>query len=403
MNLAAQDIRHHAGRFILTATGLGLLLMIVLGMSGIYAGLVHEATLLVNRLDADLWVVQAGTRGPFAEVSRVPASLADRLEAVPGVASAHRFVYHTVQRERDGKPWRFAVQGLDWPADRGNALPLVAGRPLGQAHYEMLADRTLGLALNERIRLGDDVYEVVGLTRGMTSSAGDPLAFFSLRDAQAIQYDTPGEAVRLERAARHARAGATDLVRQQPALGDRPLLPSAQLPGLGPPPVSAVLLRLRPGASREEVMGVLASWPDISVHTSAEQNEILLRGTVDRARRQLGLFRAILILVSAIVMALILYTLTLDKLHDIALLKLIGARNRVIVGLILQQALALGAVGYALAWLLGQWLFPLFPRLVLITPADLVGLALIVVAISVAASVLGLAKALRVQPNEVLS
>ena len=47
-------------------------------------------------------------------------------------------------------------------------------------------------------------------------------------------------------------------------------------------------------------------------------------------------------------MALILYPLTLDKIHDIALLKLIGARNGVIIGLILQQALLMGALGYLL-------------------------------------------------------
>ncbi len=38
MNLAAQDIRHNAGRFALTAVGIGLLLMTVMGMSGIYRG-----------------------------------------------------------------------------------------------------------------------------------------------------------------------------------------------------------------------------------------------------------------------------------------------------------------------------------------------------------------------------
>ena len=36
MNLAAQDIRHNLGRFVLTALGIGLLLMLVLGMGGIY-------------------------------------------------------------------------------------------------------------------------------------------------------------------------------------------------------------------------------------------------------------------------------------------------------------------------------------------------------------------------------
>jgi putative ABC transport system permease protein len=229
------------------------------------------------------------------------------------------------------------------------------------------------------------------------------MAFFTLRDAQAVQFDLPGEALRLERASRRARAATVDLGSQQPALLERAGSPSATLPVLGPPSVSAVLVSLAPGADAAAVARTIAGWPDVSVYTSAEQRELLLRGNVDRARRQLGLFRAILVFVSAIIMALIIYTLTLDKAHDIAMLKLIGARNRVIVGLILQQALLLGAVGYGIAWTLGQWLFPVFPRLVLITPPDLVMLAGIVVLISVAASGLGIWKALRIQPNIVLS
>ena len=90
MNLAAQDIRHNLGRFALTAMGIGLLLMLVLGMSGIYQGLVFEATQLVDSIGADLWVVQRNTRGPFAEISRVPANLAFRLRAVPGVEKIGR-------------------------------------------------------------------------------------------------------------------------------------------------------------------------------------------------------------------------------------------------------------------------------------------------------------------------
>ena len=102
-------------------------------------------------------------------------------------------------------------------------------------------------------------------------------------------------------------------------------------------------------------------------------------------------------------MALILYTLTLDTIHDIALLKLMGARNSVIVGLILQQALLMGILGYGLAWWLGQYAFPRFPRLVRIENPDLLMLAGIVLAISVLASLLGIWKALRVEANTVLA
>lgn len=54
MNLAAKDIRHNLARFALTTFGIGLLLMIVMGMAGIYRGLVAEAVLLVDKIGADL-------------------------------------------------------------------------------------------------------------------------------------------------------------------------------------------------------------------------------------------------------------------------------------------------------------------------------------------------------------
>jgi len=75
----------------------------------------------------------------------------------------------------------------------------------------------------------------------------------------------------------------------------------------------------------------------------------------------------------------------------------------VILGLILQQALILGTLGYGLAYLIGQKLFPVFPRRVVLTEQDLVILAFIVLGISVLSSLLGIWRALRVSPNEALS
>jgi len=221
MNLASRDIRHNIGRFSLTTVGVGVLLMIVMGMAGIYRGLVYEATLLVDSVGADLWIVQRATRGPFAEISRVPRSLADRVAAVPGVTNARAFVYHTLQRERGGKPLRMAVLGLDWPVDRGEWLPLIAGRSLAQNHFEMIADRSLGLRLGEALRLGKDTYRVVGLARGMTDTGGNGFAFFTEQDARAVQFDQPGESIRLERAARRGRTGQVDLGQTEPALIER--------------------------------------------------------------------------------------------------------------------------------------------------------------------------------------
>ncbi len=402
MNLAAKDIQHNFGRFALTVFGIGMLLMIVMGMGGIYRGLVEDATLLVQRIGADLWVVQRDTRGPFAEVSRVPRTLAYRVLAVPGVESAREFVFHTIQRQHNGAPLRMSVLGLSWPQDKGEWLPLMAGRPLRQNHFEMIADRTLGLQLHERIKLGKETYTVVGITSGMASSAGDGMVFVTVGDSQAIQFDKPNEAIRLERAARQQRGQTDDVFLSQPLLVERLSRPAGELPAVPSPDLSAVVVRVAPGTSIESVMDTITSWGDVSVFTKDGQNELLLKGMVDKSRRQLRMFRTLLTIIAAIVMALILYTLTLDKLHSIALLKLIGAPDRTILGLILQQAVVLGAVGYGIAYLVGQKLFPYFPRRVVLTGEDLLRLAVIVLAISVLSSVLGIWKAMRVEPNESL-
>ncbi|QEG33824.1 ABC transporter permease [Bythopirellula goksoeyrii] len=403
MNLAVKDIRHNLGRFALTALGIGLLLMIVMGMGGIYRGIIEDATLLPDRIGADLWIVQRDTRGPFAELSRVQPNLVHRALAVPGVRRTREFVYHTIQRERGGKPLRVAVLGLSWPIDKGEWIPLTAGRPLGQNHFEMIADQSLGFQLGERIRLGKDAYTVVGITKSMISSGGDGIGFFTVADAQSIQFDTAGEAIRLERAAREARGERSEFATIQPSLLEQAIRPARELPAIARPQLSAVLVSVVPGVESQSVANIIAGWGDVSVYTKEGQRELLLKGSVEKIRRQIGLFRVLLTLIAAIIMALILYTMTLDKIHSIALLKLIGAQNTVILGLIMQQGLLLGLLGFGIAFAVGQRVFPMFPRRVILAETDLFQLGLIVLVISVASSFLGIWKAMNVSPNEALS
>lgn len=292
---------------------------------------------------------------------------------------------------------------LSWPDDKGEWLPLVVGRSLASAHYEMIADRLLGLRIGDSLKLGKDRFTVVGITEGMIGQGGDGLAFFTVTDALSIQFDSSPESIRLERSARRVRAIRHEIGRIQPSLMDKADLPARQLPAVPRAMISAALVKVAPGVDPAKVSERISGWKDVSVHSSDQQRVLLLKGTVDRARRQIGLFTALLVIISAIIMALILYTLTLDKTRDIALLKLMGARNSVILALILQQAIFLGGLGYLLAWYVGQWIFPHFPRRVIIMHEDLFRLGIIVIVISVLSSLLGIWKAMKIQPNEVLS
>ena len=403
MNLSLRDVRHDLSRFLLTAVGLGLLLTVVLAMTGIYNGIIKDATALPDSLGADLWIVQRDTRGPFAELSRVSSDLEERARAVPGVARARSYASHTIQRQLpNGRPLRFTAVGLSWPDDIGAGLPIVEGRPLAQPHYECLADRSLGLSIGQHIPLGRDTYTVVGITDGLLASGGDPSVFFTLSDAQRIQNDTSNEAIRLDREARAVRV-------RESALGRDPELVrfsgknSQLIPALGPLPVSAVMLNLEPGVSIERVRAKLEGWQDVSVYSHDDEHGLILGGVVEKTRRQIGLFRGLLVVISAILMGLIIYTMTVDKIHSIALLKLLGARISVILGMILEEALLLGGIAYVLAVIIGNFAFELFPRRVVVENEHRLALLGIVTVISVAASVFGMKKALSADPNEVLA
>jgi len=143
-------------------------------------------------------------------------------------------------------------------------------------------------------------------------------------------------------------------------------------------------------------------WKHLSAMTQAEQESILTRSVVDRARRQIGLFTTILLTVSAVIIALIIYTMTMEKLKQIATLKLIGAPDRTIVGMILQQALALGAVGFCSGALLIAAIKDYFPRRVVLEPDNVLMLAGIVFVVCLMSSGLGVRAALRVDPAAAL-
>lgn len=403
MILSLRDIRHDLARFLLTAVGLGLLLTVVLAMTGIYNGIILDATALPESLGADLWLVQRDTRGPFAELSRVSGNLEERARVVPGVATARSYVAHTIQRQLpNGRPLRFTAVGLSWPDDPGDALPLVEGRPITQPHYECLADRALGLTMGQKIPLGRDIYTVVGITEGLLASGGDPVVFFTLSDALMIQNEASNEAIRLGRESRSTRVRESS-IGQDPELVRFSGEDANLIPALTPPAVSAVMISLDPGVAVESVQEKLMGWQDVSVYSQEEELQLILGGVVEKTKRQIGLFRGLLVVISAILMGLIIYTMTVDKIHSIALLKLLGARKRVILGMILEESLLLGGIAYVLALSIGHSAFKFFPRRVVIETDQRLALLGIVILISTAASVFGIKKALAADPNEVLA
>lgn len=372
MNLAYRDVRHNLFRFVLTCLGLSLLMAVVLAMIGIYNGLVADALNIVKAPQVDLWVVESGTQGPFAEASKIPGDTRDSVARLHGVTEAGSISYQTVEAPFEGKTLRLYVIGYE-VGRPGGPTTIIAGRGIEQTHFEIVADSKSGLSVGDVIRLGRDPFTVVGLVKDTMNSGGDPAMFITLRDAQVLQTQLAPAAQRVQvaRGAGSAEAQAT---------------------------VAAVIARLEPNADPDGVAQTVRQWKHLSALTQNDQEQILIQSVVDRARRQIGLFLGILLTVSAVVIALIIYTMTMEKLRQIATLKLIGAPDRTIIGLIVQQSIALGAVGWSFGLVLILLIKDFFPRRVVLEPMNAAALAGIILVVCIVASGLGVRAALKVDP-----
>ena len=375
MNLALKDIRHGLFRFVLTCFGLGLLMTVVLAMIGIYNGLVSDALAVVKAPAADVWVVEAGTKGPFAEASSIPVGTRDAVARMPGVAEAGAVNYQNVETPYAGRTLRLYVVGYE-PGRPGGPQAIAEGRGIGAGHFELVADRKTGLLPGETIRLGRNRFTVVGLVEGAMNSGGDPAVYVTLADAMALQTELDPAAQRVQ-----AARGAVSVK-------------SAS--------VAAIIARMAPGADVDLLTATVRQWKHLAAMTQAEQEELLLASVVDKARRQIGLFLGILLSVSAVVIALIIYTMTMEKLKQIATLKLIGAPDRTIIGLIVQQAMILGASGWGIGLLLILTVKDYFPRRVVLEPFNAMVLAGIIAAVCLLSSALGVRAAMKVDPATAL-
>jgi putative ABC transport system permease protein len=398
ISLAGRDIMHSLGKFVLTGMGLGLLIGVTLSMAGIYRGLVDDGKALLENSGADLWVVQQDTIGPYAEASSIYTDVWRGIRSMPGVARAANATYFTMQVRQGERDVRAMVAGITagelgtpgWPPH------LIAGRQITRGHYEAVADIATGFKIGDHLQIRRNYYTVVGLTRRMVSSGGDPIVFIPLKDAQEAQFLKDNDAIWQQR---HRTAANPAFNRPQvPGLLDA-VIASQSTNSY----VNTVLVQVEPGHDVDEVAESIRRWKRLTVYTRSQMEEILVGKMIATSAKQIGMFLAILSLVSAAIVAFIIYTLTLGKIREIAVLKLIGTKNRTIVGLIMQQAIALGVIGFVVGKITATLVMaPIFPKYVLLQPLDSFIGFVVVMVICMFSSIISIRAAMKVDPAEAI-
>ena len=378
INLAQREIAHTLGKFLATATGVGMLLGIVMIMMGVYRGMVIDAQVLLNDLHVDMWVVQENTLGPFAEASRLHEDMKNTIHAIDGVAEAEGITFQNLQLPRNKEMIRVFAVGFDpyGTINPINPSKLIAGRGLKRSHYEIVVTDKTGFHLHDTIPLGRDLYHVVGITHGTVSSGGDPLVYVSLKDAQELQFLYSNARIHNDRA-RGIKTSNSHMV-------------------------NAVVARVKKGYNVDDIAKNIQRFKHKSVYTAQQEKTILTKNLIKMASKQIGMFTVILVIVSTIIIALIIYTMTLEKMKEIAIMKLIGLPNSLIIKMIVQETLLMGVLAFIAGNIFAHLIYSKFPKRVVLETPDAFGLFIVILIASVLASLVGVKKVISADPAEAI-
>ncbi len=113
IDLALRMILDDKPRFAITVLGVGFAVALVLIQVGLFGGLLENASVTIDKLDADLWVTARNT--PNVDFANpFPDSYVQRVRSIPGVARADNLiVWYAIVALPSGAKEQVVYYGLD--------------------------------------------------------------------------------------------------------------------------------------------------------------------------------------------------------------------------------------------------------------------------------------------------
>lgn len=305
-NLIADKIR-----FVITATGVGLAVALILLLRGIANGTLLQATSYFDKSSADLFMVQKGVANMYQNISILPRGTAEVIKDVPGVRQVipMMFAGASYRTEKD-ELGHFFFTSLDLSSAEGKAWVIVGGRSW-QVDDEMVIDRVMAkkmkIALGDRLRVRNLEFEVVGFTVG----GANPLGSFVFVSEQGGE-----DILRLQNVANHFR------------------------------------IFVEPGIDHQEVIKRLKETiPDVEVYTHAQFRANHRKVVEDSVIPSINVMAMISFFVGVAVIGLTLYTSTVEKKREFGIIKAIGASNQNLYQIVFWQAIIAAFFGFWLGFL----------------------------------------------------
>jgi putative ABC transport system permease protein len=330
VDLALKMLLDDKARFLATVLGVGFAVALVLIQVGLFFGLLENASITIETLDADLWVMARNTANvdfgnPF------PETHVQRVRSIPGVARADNLiVWYAVVALPTGAKESVIYYGLEdfarwafpWSVIEGTTSDLRRGR------FVMLdesAARRFGpFSAGDEREFQGRMLKVIGRTKDARSFTTNPMAFIDYQLAQDL---SPGE------------------------LGGQ---------------TTFIIVKLEPWADVAAVRSEIGRrLPHNDVHTKSEWASMSRRYWIESTGLGMTIFLTVFLgaLVGVVIVAQTLYASTIEHLSEFGTIKALGGRNLDVWGLIGEQAMFAAALGFVLGLALTLGLGPILDRL----------------------------------------
>jgi putative ABC transport system permease protein len=298
-------------RFIITAFGIALCLMLMLFLLAIYYGVSDASVRYVRESKADIWVLQRHAANLLRGTSLLTTRHGDMIRQVNGVRTIAPLLFFTATVNVPGTTASMHLVGYDPSTGKGGPPVIVKGDTLGKDD-QIILDYTFAaryhLKVGDRLPIRDDTLTIAGLCDG-TNLFVIQFAFITLKKAREL-------------------------------LGFQSILSCYQVMVEHKSDIDSV------------VKSIKAVSPDIAVY---DRNTFLENNIHEAETGVMPLLYVVALIGSVVltaILSLILSVYVLEQQKDYAIMKALGAPNRFIPGIVIQQAIMLALAGLVIALLL---------------------------------------------------
>ena len=295
---------HEKFKISLSISGVVLSVFLILIITGVFNGTIYVAEQPVLQAGANLWVTEQGSYASLTNPSLIPLSLQPKLANISGIKEVEPLIRFPITVDIGTAEVVLNINVYNTHGTMGAPWKIAAGASTPK-NGEIIIDRVF--AIKYHLHIGDNLtiknktFKIVGLS-DQTSIIIAFMAFTTYQDASAF-------------------------------------LP-ANL-------TNAFLIKLDNTSNLKSIETTIQNmFPNIAVHSSEtialHYKDEILQGFLPI----LYILSAISLFVGLLIIAILVYMLTIERSREYGILKALGAKNRFLYSIVLEQSLFIAVIGY---------------------------------------------------------